>query len=237
MAPAPRARPCYVGRVTGETEPHRRRLDERVAPGWANLSTNLLRGGGVLLGLLLLWLGLVTGGFFLLLTGVLAVLALVGGWLLGGVVQRESWYERPNAKVISIALVVFFPLALFVFAQVVGPLLTPPPTAEAHFTGALQRGEERLHQLPVDPRLVSMDFRLHITRADGGAVRWFVEDPTGQSRWSGRTDRAGYTDRAHIEVVGGQWTIHVISEADYAEYEIDWAGRTVPPASSPLDAN
>ena len=56
----------------------------------------------------LIWLGYITGGFFLLLTGTLGVIALVGGWLLGGLVVRESWYERPNAKQMTLALVVLF---------------------------------------------------------------------------------------------------------------------------------
>lgn len=202
--------------------PRPKRLDERVAPGWANLSTNLLRGSGILVGALLLWLGIVTGGFFLLLTGVLAAIAIVGGWLLGSLIQRESWYERPNARLLSVGLVVLFPVALLVFAQVAGPLLTPPPTIVACFSGTPTRGGELHTQLGVDPRIKTMEFIFQVTDIGGGAVRWFVQDPTGQSRWSGREEATGTFASGAMLGVGGQWTLNVISEADRVAYNLEW---------------
>ena len=218
------------------TEAHRpRRLDERVAPGWANLCTNLLRGGGVLVGVLLLWLGFLTGGFFLLLTGVLAIFALVGGWLLGGLIQRESWYRSANAQAKSYALAIGFPIALLVFAQVFGPLFTPPPTKIACYSGSPQRGGELHAQLGVDPRVKSMRFTFQIVDIRGGAVRWFVQDPTAQSRWSGREESPGTISSGPLSASGGQWTINVISEADQLTYNMEW--RSLDPAPEDPEAS
>jgi hypothetical protein len=91
-----------------------------VAPAWANLCTNMLRGGGFVVGIALIYLGFLTGGFFLLLTGVLGAISIVGGWWLGGLIQRESWYEAKNAQAKSYALALGFPIALIVFAQIAG---------------------------------------------------------------------------------------------------------------------
>lgn len=213
--------------------PRPKRLDERVAPGWANLSTGLLRGGGILVGALVLWLGLLTGGFFLLLTGVVAAIAIVGGWLLGSLIQREGWYERPNARLLSLGLVVLFPIALLVFAQVGGPLLMPPPTEVACFSGTPARGGELHTQLGVDPRIKSMVFNFQVTSISGGAARVYVEDPSGQSRWSGREEAPGTFTSGPLPAVGGQWTLNVISEADNLTYNLEW--RSVDPA--PEDAS
>jgi hypothetical protein len=222
--------------VTTGTQPRPKRLDELVAPGWASLSANLLRGGGVLVGLLLLWLGFLTGGFFLLLTGVLATIALVGGWLLGGLVTREAWYERPNARLLSLTLVVAFPVALVLFAQVAGPALTPPPTTSACINNVLAQGQQDVRPLAVDPRLTSMQFTLHVTNISGGAVRWFVQDPTGQSRWSGRQQQPGDFASDPIPAVGGRWTVNVVSEADTVQFGLDWRAES-PSATMPPENN
>jgi hypothetical protein len=215
--------------MTGEA-PRQKRLDEMVAPGWASLCQNLLRGGGVVTALLLLWIGVVTGGFFLLLTGVLAAIALVGGWLLGELMVRESWYEHRNTRVPSLILVVAFPVVLVLFAQLAGPALTPPPSMLGCFAGTPSRGGELHTQLAVDPRIKSMQFTLQLSDVGGGALRWFVQDPTGQSRWSGREEQPGTYTSDPIGGFGGKWTVNVISEADRATYELDW--RSLDPATN-----
>jgi hypothetical protein len=213
-------------RPTDDAGRRPKRLDERVAPGWANLSATLLRGGGVLAGLFLLWVGFVTGGFFLLLTGFLGALALIGGWLLGGLMTRESWYERPNARPLSIVLVIGFPLMLVAVAQFAGPLLTPPPNLAACYSGTLARGEERHEPLAVDPRIDSMVFRLVIHDVTGGALRYFVVDANGESVWSGRPDIAGTYESDQIESHGGQWMVNLIAEAEQSTYQLEWTATT-----------
>ena len=209
----------------------RRRLDQRVAPGWANLCSNLLRGGGILVGALLLGLGFLTGGFFIVLTGVLGVTAIAGGWVLAGLIQRESWYESGNAQVKSWALVVGFPLLLVVFAQVAGPLLAPPPTTGGNLGGGELGAGEQVFQLALDPRIEQVEFSLWF-QANDGPLRWYVEDPSGNSQWSGRSNETG-TDRQRfssdrITSIGGQWLFHVVNEGGYAEYSADWQGWTSP---------
>ncbi len=208
------------------TEPQRpTRLDERVTPGWASLTANVLRGGGIAVGLLVLWLGVLTGGFFLLLTAVLAAIAIVGGWLLGSFVLSEKWRARPTARLLSFVLVVAFPVLLVVIAQVAGPLLTPAPQTTACLTGSLARGEQRSEPLAVDPRITSMQFRLQVTSVAGGSLRYFVEDPSGGSAWSGRQEVAGLNESAEIASIGGRWTINIFGEADRAEYQLEWIGQ------------
>ena len=216
-----------------EAAPRRKRLDERVAPGWANLASTLLRGGGLVIGLFLLWVGYVTGGFFLLLTGTLAAIALIGGWLLGGLVLRESWYERPNARNVTFALVVLFPLALVLLAQVAGPLLTPPPVTAGCISGTLAAGEERHERLAVDPRLGTIGFALRVDTLEGAALRFFIQDPAGQSRFSGRAEQPGTMTSAPIAVQGGPWTVNLVSEADRADYALAWYAAT---GDAPLPA-
>ena len=218
---------------TPPPERPRKRLDQMVAPGWANLCSNLLRGVGLLVGLLLIWLGFLTGGFFIVLTGVLATIAIVGGWLLGGLVVRESWYESNNAQAKSWALVIGFPIVLLLFAQVAGPMLTPPPTTAACFSGTPQRGGELHTQLAIDPRVKSMRFTFQVSELTGGAARWWVQDPAGASVWSGREYAAGtYTSDA-LPGAGGQWTINVISDADALTYEMDWVSLDPASAGAP----
>lgn len=218
--------------MSDEPAPRRRRLDESVAPGWANLSSNLLRGGGLVVGLFLLWLGFVTGGFFLLLTGLLAGIAIVGGWLLGGLVLRESWRERPNAQLLSYGLVVVLPVALIAIAQLAGPLLTPPPQTSACFRGTLARGQQQVEPLAVDPRIESMVFSLVIDDVSGGALRYFVVDPNGGSAWSGRREFAGAYESERIESRSGQWMVNLISDADQAQYVLEWDASTGGDAST-----
>ena len=215
-------------------EAPRKRLDERVAPGWADLCTNLLRGGGIVVGVLLVWLGFVTGGFFLALTGVLGAIALIGGWWLGGLIQRESWYRSPNAQAKSYALAIGFPVALFVFAQVAGPLLTPAPVLAACFSGEPARDGELHSDLDIDPRVSSMQFTMQIEDISGGALRWFVQDPTGQSVWSGREEAPGTFQTGQLSATGGRWRVNVISEADHAVYQLDWTGSAPGFAEEPL---
>lgn len=206
-----------------------------VAPGWASASANALRGVGIVLGLLLLWLGVLTGGFFLLLTGALALISGVGGWLLGSLVTRATWYDRSNGRPLTFSLVVAFPVALFVFAQVAGPLLTPPPQTTACVSGTLARYEQRGAQLAVDPRIKSMEFRVRVVTVDGGAVRYFAQDPRGQSEWSGREETAGLFESGPIEATSGQWTINIVSEASRVDYQFEW--RSLDPLPSPGTAD
>jgi hypothetical protein len=214
---------------------HPKRLDERVAPGWAGVAESLLRYGGIVLGLFVLWLGFLTGGFFMLLTGVLAGVSVIGGWLLGRFVGRESWYSRSNAQPLTALIVVAFPIALIAFAQIAGPLLTPPPTLTQQFSGELGQGDELVQAISVDPRVVGMEFSISIPTAQGGAVRWYVQDPTGQSRWSGRTDQYGNSISKQLDATPGQWTLHVVSEADHAEYSVDWKGWTATDLPNPAE--
>jgi hypothetical protein len=215
------------------TQPARpKRLDERVSPGWANLATNLLRYGGIVVGALLIWFGFLTGGFFLLLTGVLAAIAIVGGWLLGSLIQRESWYESDSAQLKTLALVVGFPVAILVFAQLAGPYLTPEPNKFACFAGTPARNGELHTDLAVDPRIKSMKFTMTIGQVSGGALRWFVQDPTGQSRWTDRYEVPGTFTSDAIPGMGGTWRINVISEADSVSYAIAWNSVDPPPAAS-----
>lgn len=210
-----------------------KRLDERVAPGWANQCTNLLRGGGIVVGVALIYLGFLTGGFFLALTGVLGVIAIVGGWWLGGLMQREAWYESSNARARSYAVALGFPIALIVFAQVVGPLLTPTPTTAFCIGGPTERGAQISGPIAVDPRVKSMEFAMEVHSVSGGAVRWFVQDPTGQSRWSGREESAGRFESGALAGTGGQWTFNVISEADALDYTLNW--QSLDPAATSAD--
>lgn len=216
---------------TPPPERPRKRLDQRVAPGWANLCSNLLRGGGTVVGALLVWLGFLTGGFFIVLTGVLGVTAIGGGWLLGSLVQRESWYESGNAQLKSWALVIGFPIVLLVFAQVAGPMLMPPPSNGGNLGGGELGQGEQVFRLAVDPRIEQVQFSLWF-QANDGPMRWYVEDPSGNSKWSGRSNETG-TDRQRfssdrIASTGGQWLFHVINEGGYAEYSADWQGWTSP---------
>jgi hypothetical protein len=216
--------------VTDNTaEAPRKRLDQMVAPGWANVASNLLRGIGIVVGLILLWLGVITGGFFMVLCGVLALVAIVGGWLLGSMVQRASWYERPNAQPLSIALVVLFPLILIGVAQLAGPLLTPAaPTGGTLGSGQIGH-EEKVFQLALDPRVTQLQFTVTFS-ANDGPVRWFVQDPTGQSRWGDRTDTTGAATQTftsdQLAGAGGQWNFHVINEGATANYTVTWTGVT-----------
>jgi hypothetical protein len=67
-----------------------------------------------------------------------------------------------------------------------------------------------------------------VTAISGGAVRWFVQDPTMQSRWSGREEALGTFTSGSLPAVGGHWTLNVISEADLLSYNLEW--RTIDPA-------
>jgi hypothetical protein len=211
------------------TAPRLKRLDERVAPGWANLCTNLLRGGGLLVGAFVIYLGFVTGGFFLALTGVLGAISIIGGWWLGGLIQRESWYESSNAQAKSYALALGFPIVLIVFAQVAGPFLTPAPNTVACFSGTPARDGELHTDLAVDPRIRSMEFTVVVNSINGGAVRWFMNDPIGNSKWSGREETAGTYTSGPLPASGGVWKINLFSEADQLDYRIEW--RSLDPSA------
>lgn len=202
-----------------------------VAPGWARTASNLLRGVGIVVGVILLWLGVVTGGFFLLLCGVLALIAIVGGWLLGGVVQREVWYESANAQAKTWALVIGFPVVLLVLAQVVGPLLTPAvPSGGTLGSGPIGH-EEKVIRLALDPRVQKVQFTFSFDHNDG-AMRWFVQDPTGQSRWGDRSEISGAATQTfssdQMAGEGGQWTFHIVNEGTAANYSVTWQGSTSP---------
>jgi hypothetical protein len=216
--------------------PKRKRLDELTGPGWVGRVGTALRGGGVLVALLLLVLGFVTGGFFLLLTGALAAVAVGGGWLLASLVARESWYERPNSRGLSIVIAIAFPVALVAFAQVVGPLLTPAPQRSHCFSGYLSRGEQRDEPLAVDPRITRMGFRLEVPTLRDGALRWWVTDPVGQIQWGGRADVQGFTEAEEVTPAGGRWMMTVLSEAEAAEFRLEWHGAEADATLDPSPA-
>jgi hypothetical protein len=206
--------------------PRRRRLDEMAGPGWVRTMGSLFRGAGVAVALLLLALGFFTGSFFLLLTVVLAGIALVAGFLLARFVERESWWERPNARNYSLILLAAFPLLMVLFAQLAGPALTPPAATGECLQGQLERDEQRDMRLPVDPRITAMQFRIEVPALDDGALRWWVTDPVGEIPWGGRAEEAGFTEVAEPSPIGGQWTVTVRGEASRAEYVIEWRGAT-----------
>lgn len=193
----------------------------------------MLRGGGILVGAFLIYLGVLTGGFFLALTGVLGAIAISGGWLLGGLVQRESWYLSSNAQVKSYGLALGFPIALVLFAQVAGPLLTPTPTTVACFAGTPARGGELHADLAVDPRIKSMEFTVVVNQVSGGALRWFINDPIGDARWGGREDAAGTYTSGPLPARGGVWRVNLISEADQLDYRIEWQSLDPPAGGAP----
>jgi hypothetical protein len=208
-------------------EPRRKRLDERAGPGWVHTAATLLRGTALFTGIVLIALGFVSGGFFLMLTAVLAAVAVVAGFVLAGIVQRESWYERPNARPISLLLVAALPVGLIVFAQLAAPALTPAPVTAACFAGEIGRDEETTRELSIDPRLGSMEFRLSVPELRDGALRWWVTDPIGQIRWGGRVEDAPYEERATLTAaqmgpIGGRWTVTVRGETSRARYSIEW---------------
>jgi hypothetical protein len=218
--------------VPGSQPPRHKRLDELAGPSWVGRVATVLRGGGVLAALLLVALGLVTGGFFLLLTGVLATVAVGGGWLLARFISRESWWERPNARAMSIGIALAFPVALVVIAQLGGPLLTPAPQLSQCFSGQLARGEQRDEPLAVDPRIVRMEFRLDVPALRDGALRWWITDPFGEIQWGGRTEAEGFSATEAVSPAGGRWMMTVLSEAETAEFRLEWHGAD---ADAPLD--
>lgn len=185
----------------------------------------MLRGGGVAAALLLLILGFFTGGFFLLLTGVLAAVALIGGWLLAALVQRESWYERPNARILSLLIAIALPIGLIAFGQVAGPLLTPEPEGSHCFSGSLARGEQLEEALAVDPRIERMWFSFEVAELRGGAIRWWITDPFGQVQSGGRAETAGYSETDEVVPAGGRWLMIAQSEADHAQFSIAWTSE------------
>ncbi|MEP7360246.1 MAG: hypothetical protein ABI744_01575 [Chloroflexota bacterium] len=213
------------------SEAPRKRLDQMVAPGWARTISNVSRGVGIVVGVVLLWLGVITGGFFLVLCGVLALVAIVGGWLLGSVVQRETWYERANAQPMSWALVVLFPLMLVVVAQLAGPLLTPAAGTSGTLGSGQVGHEEKVFPLALDPRVQQVQFTISFDGNDG-PMRWFVQDPTGQSLWGDRSDTTGAANQRftsnNLRGAGGQWTFHIINEGTKASYSVTWQGSTSP---------
>ena len=218
--------------MSGTKVTHRPRLDELVIPGWASLSSNIFRYGGIALAVLLELLGLLSGGFFLVLTSVLSAVAAIGGWSLSVLVSRQSWYLRPNAKPLTAVALVALPVAFVAFAQIVGPLLTPPPTLNQQLSGQLSPGQEQLHTIAVDPRLTGMSLSISVTPTDGSSVRWFFQDPSGQSQWSGRTDQLGNTASQTFAPAPGQWTLHVIDDTGTAGYTATWQGWTSTGASA-----
>jgi hypothetical protein len=224
----------YVVTVAESQEPRRKRLDELAGPGWVGSVSSALRGGGVLAALLLLVLGFLTGGFFLLLTGALAAVALVGGWLLASFINRESWWGRPNARAASIVIALAFPIALVAIAQLAGPLLTPEPGQSHCFSGQLARDEQREEALAVDPRITRMEFRLEVPVLREGALRWWITDPSGVIQWGGRVEEEGHSATEDVAPAGGRWTMTVLSEADAAEFRLEWHGAE---ADTPLDSS
>ncbi len=112
--------------------------------------------------------------------------------------------------------------------------LSAPPNKLACFSGSPSRGGELHTQLAVDPRIKSMVFNFQVWDVGGGAVRWFVQDPSGKSRWSGREESPGTFTSGSLTATGGQWTINVISEADLLNYYLEW--RSLDPAPFDPDA-
>jgi hypothetical protein len=206
--------------------PRRRRLDEMAGPGWVGTMATLFRGAGIGVALLLVAIGFFTGSFFLVLTLVLAAIALVVGFMLARLVERESWWDRPNSRNYSLILLAAFPLVMVLFAQLAGPALTPAPVTGECLEGEVERDEQRDVRLPVDPRITAMQFRIHVPALDDGALRWWVTDPVGEIPWGGRADEAGFTEVAEPGPMGGQWTVTIRGEASRAEYVIEWRGAT-----------
>lgn len=218
--------------MTEDSQP-RRRLDEMSGPGWVDTTSTLMRGAGIAVAVLLVALGIFTGGFFLALTFALAAVAVAGGFGLSYLVRRESWYRRPNARTHSLLLLAALPLALVAFAQLVGPALTPPPLTANCFRGEVGPDEQEDMQLAVDPRISSMQFRLDVPVLDNGAVRWWASDPAGDIQWGGRAEEPGFSDVAQPAAASGLWTLSVRGETSRAQYEIEWLGAA---ADQPLGA-
>jgi hypothetical protein len=215
--------------VTDTGSPRPRRLDERVEPGWASLSEALLKYGGLAVGAVLLWLGIVTGGFFIVLAVALAGIAAIGGWLLGSYVGREGWYTRRNARSLTAIIVIASPILLIVGAQLLAPVLTPAPGTVACFGATIEGARERTEAISVDPRIETMELRLTVSPLAGGAAHWFLRDPSGVSRWSGRTDEPAEVvaqPGQPLDASGGAWEFHFVSEGGGARYALVWRGYT-----------
>lgn len=118
-----------------------------------------------------------------------------------------------------LGLVVLVGVAVFV-------LESTPPNVVACFSGTPARNGELHTDLAVDPRIKSMEFTLVIHQINGGAVRWFVTDPIGNTKWSGREEATGTYRSGSIAASSGIWRVNLISEADQLDYALEWTGAT-----------
>lgn len=92
------------------------------------------------------------------------------------------------------------------------------------------RGGELHTDLAVDPRIKSMEFSVVVNQIGGGAVRWFINDPIGDTKWGDREEAAGTYTSGPLPASGGIWKVNLISEADQLDYRIEW--RSLDPAAS-----
>jgi hypothetical protein len=105
-----------------------------------------------------------------------------------------------------------------------------PPTTVACFSGTPARGGALETRVAVDQRIKSMVFNVKMTDISGGSVRWFVEDPSGQTRWSGSEATPGTFTSGPMTGSGGEWTLNLVSEADTLSYRFEWV--SVDPAAT-----
>lgn len=96
-------------------------------------------------------------------------------------------------------------------------------TERFEFSGGNSTREHRL-QLPADAE--GATFRSTF-RVDEGTVIWFLFDPAGEIRWSGRKDAGGEPDEIRGDVDGpaGDWKLVIDMRHADGLYTLDWEPR------------